>query len=61
MMNWMTANLTLNETEELEQQIALLENVGGIVSVIADSEHYFNNEQGVLSSLSSIKRRLIGV
>ena len=52
------ANLTLNETEGLEQQIALLENVDGIASAIADSEHYFNNEQGVLSSLSSIKRRL---
>ena len=53
------ANLILNETEELEQQIALLENVDGIVSAIADSEHYFNNEQGVLSSLSSIKKRLL--
>jgi DNA repair protein RecN (Recombination protein N) len=52
------ANLILNETAELEQQIALLENVDGIASAIADSEHYFNNEQGVLSSLSSIKRRL---
>ena len=52
------ANLILNETAELEQQIALLENVDGIASAIADSEHYFNNEQGVLSSLSSIKKRL---
>jgi len=53
------ANLTLNETEELEQQITLLENVDGIASAIVESEHYFNNEQGVLSSLSSIKRRLL--
>ena len=53
------ANLRLNETAELEQQIALLENVDGIASAIADSEHYFNNEQGVLSSLSSIKKRLL--
>ncbi len=53
------ANLTLNETVELEQQIALLENVDGIASAIAESEQHFNNEQGVLSSLSSIKRRLL--
>ena len=53
------ANLTLNEIEELEQQITLLENVDGIASAIAESEHYFNNEQGVLSSLSSIKKRLL--
>lgn len=52
------ANLTLNETAELEQQIALLENVDGIASAIADSEHYFSNEKGVLSSLSLIKKRL---
>ena len=54
-----TANLTLKETVELEQQIALLENVDGIASAIVDSEHYFNNEQGVISSLSSIKKRLL--
>ena len=53
------AKLTLNETAELERQIALLENVDGIASAIADSEHYFNNEQGVLSSLSSIIKRLL--
>lgn len=53
------ANLTLNETEELEQQITLLDNVDGIASAIAESEHYFNNEQGVLSFLSSIKSRLL--
>jgi DNA repair protein RecN (Recombination protein N) len=53
------ANLRLNEKEELEQQIILLENIDGIASVITESEHYFNNENGILSCLSSIKRRLL--
>ena len=53
------ASLTLNEIEALEQQIILLENVDSIASVITESKHYFNNEQGILSSLSSIKKRLL--
>jgi len=54
-----TANLSLNEKEELEDKISLLENVDGIASAISESEILFNNEQGVLSSISNIKRRLL--
>ncbi len=53
------ANLTLNEIVELEQQITLLDNVDGIALAIAESKHHFNNEQGVLSSLSLVQRRLL--
>ena len=54
-----TANLIENEKEELENKISLLENVDGISNAIAEGEHYLNNEQGVLTSLSVVKRKLI--
>ena len=54
-----TANLSVNEKENLEQQISLLENVDGIASAISESEFLFSNEQGVLASISNIKRRLV--
>ena len=54
-----TANLIVNEKEELENKISLLENVDGISNAIAEGEHYLNNEQGVLTSLSVVKRKLI--
>jgi DNA repair protein RecN (Recombination protein N) len=53
------ANLVIDEKQELEKQILLLENVDGIASAIAEGEQLLNNEQGVLSSLSSVKRRLL--
>ena len=53
------SNLSVNEKEELEQQIALLENVDGIASAISLSEVLLNNEQGVISSISNIKKRLL--
>ncbi len=53
------ANIVEGEKETLEQEIVLLENVDGIASAIGESEHFLNNEQGVLSSLSAIKRRLL--
>ena len=53
------ANLSVNEKENLEQQISLLENVDGIASAISESEFLFSNEQGVLASISNIKRRLV--
>jgi DNA repair protein RecN (Recombination protein N) len=53
------ANLVENEKEEIEDKISLLENVDGISSAIAEGEHYLNNEQGVLVSLSALKRKLI--
>ena len=54
-----TANLIENEKEELENKISLLENIDGISSAIAECEHYLNNEQGVFTSLSVVKRKLI--
>jgi len=54
-----TANLIENEKEELENKISLLENVDGISNAIAEGEHYLNNEQGVFTSLSVVKRKLI--
>ena len=54
-----TANLLVNEKEELENKISLLENVDGISNAIAEGEHYLNNEQGVFTSLSVVKRKLI--
>ena len=53
------ANLIINEKQDLEQKISLLENIDGIASVILEGESLLNHEQGILSSLSSIKRRLL--
>ncbi len=53
-----TANLIENEKEDLENKISLLENVDGISNAIAEGEHYLNNEQGVFTSLSVVKRKL---
>ena len=53
------ANLMKNEKEDIENSISLLENIDGISNAIAESEHYLNNEQGVITSLSAIKRKLI--
>ena len=54
-----TANLVENEKEEIESNITLLENIDGISSAITEGDHYFNNEQGILASLSAVKRKLI--
>ena len=53
------ANLIENEKEEIENNISLLENVDGISNAIAEGEHYLNNEQGIFTSLSVVKRKLI--
>ena len=53
------ANLIINEKQDLEKKISLLENIDGIASVILEGESLLNHEQGILSSLSSIKRRLL--
>ena len=53
------ANLVENEKEEIEDKISLLENVDSISSAIAEGEHCLNNEQGVIVSLSALKRKLI--
>ena len=53
------ANLIIDEKEKLEQRILLLENIDGIASVISEGESMLNNEQGIIDSISSIKRRLL--
>ena len=53
------ANLIVNEKNDLEKKISFLENIDGIVSVISEGEYLLNNEQGILASISSIKRRLL--
>ena len=54
-----SANLIENEKEDIENNILLLENVDGISNAIADGEHYLNNDDGILTSLSIVKRKLI--
>ena len=53
------ANLIENEKEDIENNISLLENVDGISNAIADGEHYLNNDDGILTSLSVVKRKFI--
>lgn len=52
-------NLEAGEKEKLEQKISILGNIEGVMNVISESEKYLNNEQGVLSQLSSVKRKLL--
>lgn len=52
-------NLTPGEKESIEEKILLLENVEGIARAISQSEEYLNNEKGVFSQLSAIKRKLL--
>ena len=53
------ANLIENEKEDIENNISLLENVDGISNAIADGEYYLNNDDGILTSLSVVKRKFI--
>lgn len=52
-------NLKAGEKEKLEQKISILENIEGVMNVVSESEKYLNNEQGILSQLSSVKRKLL--
>ena len=53
------ANLIENEKDEIENNISLLENVDGMSNAIAEGEYYLNKEEGVFTSLSIVKRKLI--
>jgi len=53
------ANLIKEEKEELEGKIILLEHIDGIAIAISESEQLLNNEQGIVASLSTIKRKLL--
>jgi DNA repair protein RecN (Recombination protein N) len=52
-------NLSSEEKESIEAEILLLENVEGISNAISLSDEYLNNEKGILSQLSAIKRKLL--
>lgn len=53
------SNLQIGEKEKIEEQILILENVEKIANSISESDNYLNNEQGVLSQLSAINRKLV--
>ena len=53
------SNIEIGEKENIEKQISFLENIEGIANVISDSEEYLNNENGIFSQLSSMKRKLL--
>lgn len=54
-----SSNLKLGEIESLEKEIAVLENIDDIANVVSISEDLLNNEQGILSQLSEIRRRVL--
>ena len=54
-----SCNLKIGEKENIEEQISLLENIEGIANAISESEQYLNNEQGILSQLTNIRRKLL--
>ena len=52
------ANIRIGEKQEIEDKINLLENIDGIAHAITEAELLLNNEQGIMSSLSLMKRKL---
>ena len=54
-----SCNLQIGEKKKIEEQILLLENIEGIANTISVSQEYLNNEQGILSQMSSVKRKLL--
>ena len=52
------ANIRIGEKQEIEDKINLLENIDGIAHAITEAELLLNNEQGIMSSLSVMKRKL---
>ena len=54
------ASLKIGEKEDIEHQLLLLENIEGVVGTISDSDQILNNERGVLSQLSELRRKLLG-
>ena len=52
-------NLKIGENETIQEQITLLENVEGVSNAISETDQYLNNDLGILSKLSDIKRKLL--
>ena len=51
-------NLKIGENETIKEQIDLLENVEEIFNTISETDQYLNNDLGILSQLSDIKRKI---
>lgn len=54
-----SAEIKVGEKEEIEKQLSLLENIDAIKNIADESEHIFNKEEGILSLLALVKRRLL--
>ena len=54
-----SANLLIDEPDNLESKISILNNIDGIASAIVESEALLNNDTGVLSFLSSLNKKLV--
>lgn len=53
------SDLRMEENKEIEKEISLLENAENLITAISDSEGFLNKEQGVLSLLSAIRKRML--
>ena len=54
-----SSDLKLGEIESIRKKIKLLENIDDIANAISLSEELLNNEQGVLSQISTIKKSIL--
>ena len=54
-----SSDLKLGEIESIQKKIKLLENIDDIANAISFSEELLNNEQGVLSQISKIKKSIL--
>ena len=54
-----SSDLKSGEVESIRKKIKLLENIDDIASAISLSEELLNNEQGVLSHISTIKKSIL--
>ena len=52
------ANLNKSEKENLENNLSILENSDDIANIISEAELLFNDQQGIISNLSIIQRKL---
>jgi DNA repair protein RecN (Recombination protein N) len=53
-----SCKLNFGEKEDLEKKITILQNVESLKNIIFESENYLNNDEGILSQLSKIRKKL---
>ena len=53
-----SCNLNYEEKDELEKKISILQNVESLKNIIFESDNYLNNDEGILSQLSQIRKKL---